>query len=126
MWECAVCMCKELVRQCESETYDYIQLSSLLQRMSNFYDNIMKQLRPEPEYFRVAYYGKGFPSFIQNKVFIYRGKEYERLSDFSNRTLNQFPNATLMQTLSKPGSEITESSNQCILLKMKTFLLKLW
>ncbi|XP_026809422.1 dedicator of cytokinesis protein 1 isoform X2 [Rhopalosiphum maidis] len=114
MWECAVCMCKELVRQCESETYDYIQLSSLLQRMSNFYDNIMKQLRPEPEYFRVAYYGKGFPSFIQNKVFIYRGKEYERLSDFSNRTLNQFPNATLMQTLSKPGSEIMESSNQYI------------
>jgi len=83
----------------------------------------MKQLRPEPEYFRVAYYGKGFPSFIQNKVFIYRGKEYERLSDFSNRTLNQFPNATLMQTLSKPGSEITESFNQCILLKMKLLII---
>lgn len=115
MWECAVSMCKELVRQCECETYDYIQLSSLLKRMSHFYDNIMKQLRPEPEYFRVAYYGKGFPSFLQNKVFIYRGKEYERLSDFSNRTLNQFPNATLMQKLSKPGQEVTESSNQCIL-----------
>lgn len=119
MWECAVSMCKELVRQCECETYDYIQLSSLLQRMSNFYDNIMKQLRPEPEYFRVAYYGKGFPSFLQNKVFIYRGKEYERLSDFSNRTLNQFPNATLMQKLSKPGPEIIESNNQCMFLNIR-------
>lgn len=116
MWECAISMCKELVKQCENETYDYIQLSLLLQRMSNFYDNIMKQLRPKPAYFRVGYYGKGFPSFLQNKVFVYRGKEYERLSDFSNRTMNQFPNATLMQKLSKPGPEITESSNQCILL----------
>lgn len=122
MWECAVSMCKELVRQCECETYDYIQLSSLLQRMSNFYDNIMKRLIHEPiPYFRVAYYGLGFPSFIQNKVFIYRGKEYERLSDFSNRTLNQFPNAILMKTLSKPGTEITESSNQCILLNIHYF-----
>lgn len=116
MWECAISMCKELVKQCESETFDYIQLSSLLQRMSNYYDYIMKQLRPKPVFFRVGYYGKGFPSFLQNKVFIYRGKEYERLSDFSNRTMNQFPNATLMQKLSKPGPEITESSNQCILL----------
>ncbi|XP_050543349.1 dedicator of cytokinesis protein 1 isoform X2 [Daktulosphaira vitifoliae] len=112
MWECAVSMCKELVRQCECETYDYIQLSSLLHRMSNFYDNIIKQLRPEPEYFRVAYYGKGFPSFLQNKIYVYRGKEYEFLSDFSTRIRHLFPNATLMQTLSKPGSDIMESTSQ--------------
>lgn len=118
MWECAVSMCKELVRQCESETYDYTKLSSLLRRMSNFYDNIIKQLRPEPEYFRVAYYGRGFPSFLRNKVYVYRGKEYEFLSDFSTRIRHLFPNATLMQTLSKPGSEIMESTNQCILLKI--------
>ncbi|XP_050420571.1 dedicator of cytokinesis protein 1 isoform X2 [Adelges cooleyi] len=112
MWECAVSMCKELVRQCEGETFDYIQLSSLLRRMSNFYDNIIKQLRPEPEYFRVAYYGKGFPKFLQNKVYVYRGKEYEFLSDFSTRICHLFPEATLMQTLSKPELEITESSKQ--------------
>ena len=29
----------------------------------------------------------------QNKVFVYRGKEYERLSDFAAGLQNQFPNA---------------------------------
>nr|XP_018917246.1 PREDICTED: dedicator of cytokinesis protein 1 isoform X2 [Bemisia tabaci] len=114
MWECALSICKELVQQYEDETYDYFQLSTLLRRMSQFYDNIMKQLRPEPEYFRVAYYGRGFPVFLQNKVFVYRGKEYERLSDFSSRTLNQLPNAELLNKLTPPGEEITESNNQYV------------
>lgn len=68
MWECALSVCKELVKQYEEEIYDYFQLSDLLRRMAEFYDHIMKQLRPEPEYFRVAYYGRGFPAFLQNKV----------------------------------------------------------
>lgn len=68
MWECALAVCKELVSQYEEETFDYLQLSVLLTRMAKFYDCIVKQLRPEPEYFRVAYYGKGHPAFLQNKV----------------------------------------------------------
>jgi len=68
MWECALAVCKELVSQYEEETFDYLQLSVLLIRMAKFYDCIVKQLRPEPEYFRVAYYGKGHPAFLQNKV----------------------------------------------------------
>lgn len=69
MWECALAVCKELVSQYEEETFDYLQLSVLLRRMAKFYDCIVKQLRPEPEYFRVAYYGRGHPVFLQNKVF---------------------------------------------------------
>lgn len=68
MWECALAICKELVAQYEEETFDYLQLSVLLRRMAKFYDSIVKQLRPEPEYFRVAYYGRGHPAFLQNKV----------------------------------------------------------
>lgn len=68
MWECALSVCKELVKQYEEEIYDYYQLGDLLRRMAQFYDSILKQLRPEPEYFRVAYYGRGFPAFLQNKV----------------------------------------------------------
>nr|CAD7263934.1 unnamed protein product [Timema shepardi] len=119
MWECALTVCKELVTQYEEEIFDYIQLSSLLKRMSQFYDSIMKQIRPEPEYFRVAFYGRGFPAFLQNKVFVYRGKEYERLSDFCSRTLNQLPNAELMSKLTPPGEDVTESQHQCILARFK-------
>ncbi|KAL0128381.1 hypothetical protein PUN28_003578 [Cardiocondyla obscurior] len=114
MWECALAVCKELVSQYEEETFDYLQLSVLLRRMAKFYDCIVKQLRPEPEYFRVAYYGKGHPAFLQNKVFVYRGKEYERLSDFCTRTLNQLPNAEQMNKLSPPTTEMLESYHQYV------------
>ncbi|XP_067134875.1 dedicator of cytokinesis protein 1-like [Centruroides vittatus] len=112
LWEAGLHLCKELCMQYENEIFDYIQLSNLLNHMAVFYDNIMKQVRPEPEYFRVAYYGKGFPTFLQNKVFIYRGKEYERLTDFNSRLLNQFPTAIVMKTLAPPGDDIMESSHQ--------------
>ncbi|XP_065221520.1 dedicator of cytokinesis protein 2 isoform X3 [Planococcus citri] len=112
MWECAVCICKELVRQYEEETFDYDKLSALLKRMSQFYDCIVRQDRPNPEYFRVGYYGKGFPSFLSNKVFVHRGKEYDRLSDFCSRMMNQYPNAEQMTKLTPPGNDILESPGQ--------------
>ncbi|XP_044743403.1 dedicator of cytokinesis protein 1 isoform X2 [Chrysoperla carnea] len=112
MWENALSVCKELMSQYENETYDYLNLSELLKRMSQFYDSIMKQCRADPEYFRVGYFGRGFPTILQNKVFIYRGKEYERLSDFSSRLLNHLPNAELMNKLTPPGEDILESPNQ--------------
>ncbi|UYV68726.1 DOCK2, partial [Cordylochernes scorpioides] len=114
LWEAGLDLCKELAGQYENEMFDYIQLSNLLCRMSSFYDNIMKQIRPEPEYFRVGYYGKGFPAFLQNKEFVYRGKAYERLSEFSSRLLNHFPLAQLMNRLSTPMADIMESSGQYI------------
>lgn len=52
---------------------------------------------------------------LQNKVFIYRGKEYERREDFEARLLTQFPNAEKMKTTSPPGDDIKTSSGQCIL-----------
>lgn len=114
MWESALTVCKELIQQYEEETYDYLQLSTLLERMAKFYDSIVKQLRPEPEYFRVAYYGRGHPPFLQNKIFVYRGKEYERLVDFCARTLNQLPNAEQMNKLSPPTFDILESNHQYV------------
>ncbi|CAM1325956.1 DOCK2 (predicted), partial [Pycnogonum litorale] len=112
MWEAGLTVCKELAAQYEHEVFDYPQLSALLTRMSVFYDKIMKQMRPEAEYFRVGYYGLGFPVFLKNKVFIHRGKEYERLSDFSSHLQNIFPYAQLMTKLAPPSEEITQSSQQ--------------
>ena len=40
------------------------------QREARFYDCIMKQMRPEPEYFRVGFYGLGFPSFLQVNILV--------------------------------------------------------
>lgn len=68
MWECAVEVCKELAKQYDEMTHDYHRMSIILRRMADYYDKIITKLRPDPEYFRVAYYGRGFPPFLQNKV----------------------------------------------------------
>ncbi|XP_040558501.1 dedicator of cytokinesis protein 1 isoform X4 [Gallus gallus] len=114
MWEEAIALGKELAEQYENEMFDYEQLSELLRKQAQFYENIVKVIRPKPDYFAVGYYGQGFPTFIRNKVFIYRGKEYERREDFEARLLTQFPNAEKMKTTSPPGDEIKSSSGQYI------------
>lgn len=71
-------------------------------------------MRHETEFFRVTFYGFGFPELLRNRTFIYRGKEYEQLPSFSARILNQHPRAELMQTLEKPSDEILNSEGQFI------------
>uniref|UniRef100_A0A8V0XNM6 Dedicator of cytokinesis protein 2 n=1 Tax=Gallus gallus TaxID=9031 RepID=A0A8V0XNM6_CHICK len=113
MWEEAIHICKELAEQYESEIFDYEMLSEILVK-AKFYEKILKVLRPSPDYFAVGYYGQGFPTFLRNKVFIYRGKEYERREDFEMRLLSPFPNAEKLQTTSPPGPDITQSPGQYI------------
>uniref|UniRef100_A0A8C7L2L7 Dedicator of cytokinesis 1 n=1 Tax=Oncorhynchus kisutch TaxID=8019 RepID=A0A8C7L2L7_ONCKI len=108
MWEEAIVLGKELADQYENEMFDFEQ------KQAQFYENIVKVIRPKPDYFAVGYYGVGFPSFLRNKMFIYRGKEYERREDFEARLLTQFPNADKMKTTTPPGEDIKTSSSQCI------------
>uniref|UniRef100_A0A8C1R9G6 Dedicator of cytokinesis 1 n=1 Tax=Cyprinus carpio TaxID=7962 RepID=A0A8C1R9G6_CYPCA len=84
------------------------------EKQAQFYENIVKVIRPKPDYFAVGYYGLGFPSFLRNKMFIYRGKEYERREDFEARLLTQFPNAEKMKTTTPPSEDIRSSSGQYI------------
>ncbi|GCC17719.1 hypothetical protein chiPu_0017657, partial [Chiloscyllium punctatum] len=114
MWEEALNLCKELADQFEKEIFDYELLSQNLKQQATFYENIMKILRPTPDYFAVGYYGRGFPLFLRNKVFIYRGKEYERREDFQGQLMTEFPNAERMNTTSPPSSNIKNSPGQFI------------
>uniref|UniRef100_A0A8C7XUG5 Dedicator of cytokinesis 2 n=1 Tax=Oryzias sinensis TaxID=183150 RepID=A0A8C7XUG5_9TELE len=109
MWEEAITLCKELAEQYENEIFDYELLSKRL-----FYENIMKILRPKPDYFAVGFYGQGYPPFLRNKVFIHRGKEYERREDFQNHLMSQFPSAVRLNTTTMPGDEYKNSPLQYI------------
>lgn len=113
-WECAIEMCKILAQQYENEVYNYRSLSYIHTKLAQFYEKILNEMRHESEYFRVAFYGMKFPEFLRNKVFIYKGKEYERLSEFCSRIVAQHPAAELMQTLTTPGYEITQSDSMFI------------
>lgn len=114
MWEKAIELGKQLAKMHESHMFDFVELSRLLKQQAQFYENIMHAMRPQPEYFAVGYYGLGFPSFLRNKMFIYRGKEYEWLEEFSLRLLSQFPNAVRMTSTAPPGDNICNSPGQYI------------
>lgn len=55
------------------------------------------------------------PHSLQNKVFIYRGKEYERREDFQAQLMSQFPSAEKMNSTAAPGEDVRNSPGQCIL-----------
>ena len=112
MWEDALDICKELMMVYERETFEFEKLSTLLQRMSLFYQNIMNKLRHENHYFRVGFYGRGFPAFLQNKVFIFRGRVFETLPDFKSRISDQYPNAEMMTRMDAPTEEEKETPIQ--------------
>lgn len=113
LWECGIEQCREIASQLESVTFDYEKLNEIHQKIARFYLNIVREIRAEPEYFRVGFYG-GFPPFLRNKVFIFRGHEYEKLSDFNTRLAVQFTNAKFMKSLQPPGLDIIESGEQFI------------
>ena len=71
-WEKGIPLCKELALLYETKLYDYMKLSQILKMQAKFLDNILTQLRPEPEYFRVGFYGLSFPLFVRvSFIFFY-------------------------------------------------------
>ncbi|XP_054273723.1 dedicator of cytokinesis protein 3 isoform X2 [Macrosteles quadrilineatus] len=113
-WEQGIPLCKELANLYEKKLFDYGKLSHILQMQAKFCDNILTLLRPEPEYFRVGFYGLSFPLFLRNKVFIYRGLEYERIEAFTQRLQTEFPSAQIMSKNSPPSHAILNSDVQYI------------
>lgn len=113
-WEKGIPLCKELAEFYETRLYDYSKLSHILRMQASFYDHILTQLRPEPEYFRVGFYGQGFPLFLRNRLFIYRGLEYERIGAFTQRLQTEFPAAQILTKNTPPGDAILTSESQHI------------
>ncbi len=130
-WEEGLAVCKQLAAVYETN-YAYAKLAAVLKRNAHFLERILsvgnnntaspgssqqpaQHSRTDSEYFRVSFYGLGFASFLQNSTFIYRGRPYEKLADFTGRLQREFPAA---QLLTKSGSfptdeSITESYSQC-------------
>ncbi|KAM7361574.1 dedicator of cytokinesis spg isoform 2-T2 [Cochliomyia hominivorax] len=113
-WEKGIPLCKELALLYETRRFDYNKLSEILILEAKFFQNILTQLRPEPEYFRVGFYGLGFPLFVRNKQFVYRGLEYERIGAFTQRLQTEFPTAQILTNNSPPDNSILTASEQYI------------
>ncbi|KAI8452969.1 hypothetical protein BY996DRAFT_6415054 [Phakopsora pachyrhizi] len=96
-WESGIQICKELQEQYEHVSFDYERLSEVLAHQSSLYQNIVKKDRFFSEYFRVAFYGQGFPPSVQNRQFVYKGYEWEKYSAFCDRMHNKHPNAQILR-----------------------------
>uniref|UniRef100_A0A8C3IKB1 Dedicator of cytokinesis 2 n=1 Tax=Chrysemys picta bellii TaxID=8478 RepID=A0A8C3IKB1_CHRPI len=107
MWEEAIHICKELAEQYESEVFEYEMLSDILVSPRG-----RGALRLGTESLQQGWAGQTRPSW--NRVFIYRGKEYERREDFEMRLLTPFPYAEKLQTTSPPEQDVTDSPGQYI------------
>ncbi|XP_050795774.1 dedicator of cytokinesis protein 5 isoform X4 [Gopherus flavomarginatus] len=86
----------------------------LLQRDS-YYVYSQQELKEKLYQEIISFFDKG-----KNKIFIYRGKEYERREDFNLKLLTQFPNAEKMTSTTPPGEEIKSSPKQyvqCFIVK---------
>ena len=68
-WEHAVPLCKELAEVYEKRLFDYKKLGDILHRQASLFDKIISSseqtLRLNPEFFRVGFYGTGFPTFLR-------------------------------------------------------------
>ncbi|KAI8919745.1 hypothetical protein BC831DRAFT_480226 [Entophlyctis helioformis] len=106
LWERAVELCNELVDEYKYHIWDYAQLSDILRYQANLYDRIANEERCYPSYFRVAFYGRGFPKRVSGKQFIYRGAEWEKISSFCERIQAAFPEAQLITKNGAVGRDI--------------------
>ncbi|VIO86685.1 Uncharacterized protein BM_BM1916 [Brugia malayi] len=98
LWEESIGILKELTFQYE-KNYEYEKLPSLLQRLAELYHKVSTQGRVACTYFFVGFYGLNFPSYLNNRQFIYRGNECEAIVSFRHRMLSTFPGAQLVNTM---------------------------
>ena len=57
----------------------------MLREQADCYEKILSEIRYETEYFYVGFYGLGFPEFLRNKAFIYRGNRNPENEKFSRQ-----------------------------------------
>ncbi|KAI9221894.1 hypothetical protein BC828DRAFT_404514 [Blastocladiella britannica] len=104
-WESAISVCKELFAYYDNSTYNYEKVAEMLTKQASLYQMIVKEQRYYSEYFRVGYYGMGFPASLRNKQFVYRGLEWEKLATFCERIQNKHPDSVLLKSNAAPGEE---------------------
>lgn len=70
----------------------------------------------------IVYFIKDSFSNFQNKVFVYRGLEYERIGAFTQRLQTEFPQAQILMKSTTPDDSILNSDGQCILINLKDII----
>ncbi len=118
-WERAIPLMRELEQRYETSLYQYDKLAAMLQKEGSFFSLIAGTQRFFANYFRVAFYGKGFKETVRSKQFIYKGLELESLTDFTARLQLVYRKADILKTTSI-SAEVENGEGQYLLVTAVT------
>jgi dedicator of cytokinesis protein 3 len=95
-WELALDTYRELAENYEHTVFEYQKLAKCYRAMAKLQEAILEGNRPEPKFYRVAYYGMGFPVGLRERQFVVQAGPYEGPQMFADRMLMQHPSAQLV------------------------------
>lgn len=95
-WDSALASYRELSNQYELAQYDFAKLARTQRSMATIYETIARGEWQAPRYFRVMYYGLGFPTSLRDRQFIFEGDSSERQSTFADRMRHLHPAAQIV------------------------------
>ncbi|KAJ1548157.1 hypothetical protein HK096_003263, partial [Nowakowskiella sp. JEL0078] len=129
-WERALELIKEKILYHETVTFQYDKVIDLRKRQIELLEFIKSgsstssvvmageagvvQQRMFPSFYRVGFFGLGWPVSLQNKQFVYRAGEWERLGDFSERIVNCYDGAKQIRSNAALDKNIQESTAKFI------------
>lgn len=97
-WDLALSIYRELAREYEHTTFDFAKLARCNRAIAQLQEQILHTPRPEPRFYRVAYFGLGFPTGLRDRHFIVQAGAYELSQSFADRMLLLHPEARLTET----------------------------
>ncbi|CAB3409227.1 unnamed protein product [Caenorhabditis bovis] len=97
-WEDAIKVYKELMPVYENVIVDYAKLAELMKSIADLFTDIDQKERAYCYYYQVAFYGRGFPDYLNGHKFVYRSDKLEMHGDFMARIMKMFDNPEKVMT----------------------------
>ncbi|UMM30305.1 hypothetical protein L5515_012240 [Caenorhabditis briggsae] len=91
-WEDALIVNNQLIPVYQNLTIDYHKLSELLKKNALLYTSIDRTDRAYFYYYLVAFYGQGFPAYLNGHKFVFRSEQLEMHGEFIQRIMKMYDN----------------------------------
>lgn len=86
----------ELLDSYRLHTYDLKRFADVHTKIANLYKILATSDNLSSPYFKIEYFGAGFPPSVSGKVQIFEGRPFERIKSFQNRILELHPGARII------------------------------
>lgn len=109
--EKALTVYKDLADAYDKINYDLDGLSYVHGQISNIYTDLQNVDRLVPNYFKVSFYGYGFPKNLRGKTFVFEGLPFEHITSVHNRLLKLYPGSKLVNSFTEADKLLVSPPN---------------